>query len=156
MSTTQQRNKQHTQKKAKIETQTRVPGNPLMQDVVPATTTTTSGGGANAPPKPRFYAYAGSPGNYGSIPQTWEDSTVSDELLEHPGDNDPVDFLDVGDARAPVGAPYLAGVLGCLGMVDGGEADYKVIVVNAADRGGARSWRSMSDVPEVKWGSCVF
>ena len=126
-----------------------MPGNPLMQDVVSSKT---------SPPttKPRFYAYAGSPGNYGSIPQTWEDSTVSDKLLQgYPGDNDPVDFIDVGDARASVGAPYLVRVLGCLGMVDGGEADYKVIVVNAADPR-ARLWRSMSDVPEVKWGSCVF
>jgi inorganic pyrophosphatase len=130
-------------RQAKIETQTRVPGNPLMQDVAVA----TDGGGGGAP-SPRFYALAaGSPGNYGGIPQTWEDSTVVDKLLGEPGDNDPVDFVDVASAAAPVGAPYLARVLGCLGMVDKG-ADYKVLVANAADRG-ARAWRSVFDVPEV-------
>ena len=53
--------------------------------------------------KLRYYKYGGSRGNYGGIPQTWEHSNRPDGLTGLIGDNDPVDFLDIGEARAPIG-----------------------------------------------------
>lgn len=37
------------------------------------------------------------PFNYGSIPQTWEDSTVTHNFTGYPGDNDPMDIFDVSE-----------------------------------------------------------
>ncbi len=58
--------------------------------------------------------------------QTWEDSELPDPLTQLPGDNDPLDFIDVGKAAAPVGAVYDVKVLGALGLIDANETDYKV------------------------------
>lgn len=34
---------------------------------------------------------------YGSIPQTWESPNFDHEFTGYPGDNDPVDVIDIGD-----------------------------------------------------------
>lgn len=34
---------------------------------------------------------------YGSIPQTWESPNFDHEFTGYPGDNDPVDIIDIGD-----------------------------------------------------------
>jgi inorganic pyrophosphatase len=58
--------------------------------------------------------------------QTWEDSELPDPLTGLPGDNDPLDFIEVGGAAAPLGAVYDMKVLGALGLIDANETDYKV------------------------------
>ena len=59
--------------------------------------------------------------NYGFIPQTWENPADN-------GDNDPIDLVDLSlTSRKPVlaVADYL--VLGCIGLIDEGEMDWKVL-----------------------------
>lgn len=50
---------------------------------------------------PRFiysvWPHKSYPFNYGSIPQTWEDSTVKHNFTGYPGDNDPMDIFDVSE-----------------------------------------------------------
>ena len=59
--------------------------------------------------------------NYGFIPQTWENPADG-------GDDDPIDLVDLSlTNRKPLlaVADYL--VLGCLGLIDQGEIDWKVL-----------------------------
>ena len=59
--------------------------------------------------------------NYGFIPQTWESP-------EENGDCDPIDLVDLSlDSTKPLlgVSDYL--VLGCLGLIDQGEIDWKVL-----------------------------
>jgi hypothetical protein len=76
--------------------------------------------------------------------QTWEDSELADHLTGLPGDNDPLDFIDVGGAAAPIGAVYDVKVLGALGLIDANETDYKVRCLPGPGRGGAGARRSRS------------
>lgn len=67
--------------------------------------------------------------NYGAFPQTWEDPDHEEDGLG--GDNDPLDVVDVGSKPCQVGDVYTVRVLGVLGMVDGGEMDWKVVVARS-------------------------
>ncbi|CAI2736086.1 unnamed protein product [Schistosoma spindalis] len=71
--------------------------------------------------------------NYGALPQTWEDPNHVDENTKAKGDNDPIDVCEIGSKIWPSGSIIPVKVLGILAMVDEGEADWKVIVINAAD-----------------------
>jgi hypothetical protein len=42
----------------------------------------------------------------GGLPQTWEHSNRTDNTTGFVGDHDPVDVLDIGAARAPIGGVY--------------------------------------------------
>ncbi|SCU78582.1 LAMI_0A05116g1_1 [Lachancea mirantina] len=74
--------------------------------------------------------------NYGSIPQTWEDPLVKST---HPGvqglkgDNDPLDCCEIGSQILEMGQVRKVKVLGSLAMIDDGELDWKVIVIDAED-----------------------
>jgi inorganic pyrophosphatase len=116
------------------------PFNPIIQD-------TKKG-------KPRFY-HSDSTVNYGAFPQTWEDPTHADLLVpEFKGDNgasyarkpariepfhqtrsftDPTDVIDVSQRVSSTGDIYVVKVIGALGMVDGGELDWKIVVIDVAD-----------------------
>jgi len=64
--------------------------------------------------------------NYGYIPQTWEDNRTKN------GDGDPIDLIDVGqhpDTAKPILAVCDYLVLGCLGLIDQKEIDYKVLCI---------------------------
>jgi inorganic pyrophosphatase len=50
--------------------------------------------------------YGPSRGNYGGLPQTWSNSNISDAVTGFPGDNDPLDVLDISSIRAPIGGIY--------------------------------------------------
>jgi inorganic pyrophosphatase len=76
----------------------------------------------------------GYPWNYGALPQTWEDPNVEDEHVEERGDSDPLDIIEIGDVKKRVGEVYQAKVLGCLGLIDGGECDWKIVVIDLRDR----------------------
>ena len=58
--------------------------------------------------------------NYGCIPQTWEDP-------EKGGDGDPIDLVDLGQFPKPIMAVSDYVVLGCIGLIDQGEIDWKVL-----------------------------
>lgn len=80
----------------------------------------------------RFY-HSPSTVNYGAFPQTWEDPTHVDLLVPGTvGDNDPTDVIDVSDRTPTAGETYAVKVVGALGMVDGGELDWKIVVIDAA------------------------
>ena len=61
--------------------------------------------------------------NYGFIPQTWENPAEG-------GDNDPVDLVDLSiTSKKPLLAVADFLVLGCLGLIDEGEYDWKVLAL---------------------------
>lgn len=82
--------------------------------------------------KLRFY-HSDSLMNYGALPQTWEDPAHKDTDTGLLGDNDPLDVLEIGGIPCKQGAVYPVKVLGILGMVDGGEMDWKLVTVAATD-----------------------
>lgn len=104
--------------RAKMEINKEAELNPIIQD-------TKKG-------KLRFY-HTDSLVNYGALPQTWEDGTVDDKSTGLKGDGDPLDVLEIGEQVAAVGEVYPVKVLGALAMIDGGEADWKIIVIRASD-----------------------
>lgn len=71
--------------------------------------------------------------NYGALPQTWEDPEVKDSFANANGDNDPLDILDIGSKRKNIGEVYQAKVLGALGLLDDGESDWKIFVIDVND-----------------------
>ena len=49
------------------------------------------------------------------------------------GDNDPIDVCELGSIKQERGAVISVKVLGSLGLIDEGEADWKVLVINVND-----------------------
>ncbi|KAH9385148.1 uncharacterized protein NEMAJ01_0044 [Nematocida major] len=71
--------------------------------------------------------------NYGAIPQTWESTEVPDSRTGINGDNDPIDAIEIGSRIIQSGEVYKAKVLGAIALIDGGECDWKVLVLNTED-----------------------
>lgn len=71
--------------------------------------------------------------NYGALPQTWEDPNVNDVTTGCNGDNDPLDVCEIGSRVHERGAVVQVKVLGALGLIDEGEADWKIIVIDITD-----------------------
>jgi len=97
-------------------------------------------------PHPRFYKHSAAVVNYGAIAQTWEDPAVPDEHTGVGGDNDPIDVLQLNAAPCARGAVQRVRVLGARALVDDGETDWKLLVVDADDAATAH-WRALADVP---------
>ena len=76
--------------------------------------------------------------NYGALPQTWEDPAHADSDTGCKGDNDPLDAVEFGYRACASGGVYAVKVLGVLGMIDDGEADWKLLVLRADDPLAAR------------------
>lgn len=108
---------------AKFEINTKLPGNPIVQDVKKG--------------KVRFvrnlFPYHGYIHNYGAFPQTWEDPTVKHDVDDLYGDGDPLDVCEIGSEVLATGTVKTVRILGSLALVDDGELDWKVIVVNVED-----------------------
>jgi inorganic pyrophosphatase len=126
---------------AKMEIDTGSPLNPIKQDVKKG--------------KLRYvancYPHKGYIWNYGCIPQTWEDPTHTDSHTKQNGDNDPIDVCEIGEKVQPRGAVIKVKVLGVLAMIDEGETDWKVIVIDVTDPD-ADKLNSLEDVEKVKPG----
>merc|ERR1740138_96880 len=88
------------------------------------------------------------PFNYGCFPQTYRDPDEIDELHGAPGDDDPLDVLDVSGHSVGVGAVVECRILGAVCLVDEGEADWKVFVVNTK-AGPLSHAKSIEDVEDV-------
>nr|AIW47217.1 inorganic pyrophosphatase [Mastigamoeba balamuthi] len=71
--------------------------------------------------------------HYGALPQTWEDPSQAMHTTGLPGDDDPIDIIDVSQLPAKRGDVYTVKPLGVLGLIDEGETDWKVIAVNTED-----------------------
>jgi len=87
--------------------------------------------------------------NYGSIPQTFEDSGKSDPITNINGDGDPTDSIEIGEVVAGMGAVYKVKVLGALPLMDGDETDWKIVTINENDPN-ATVYNDVGDVPEEK------
>ncbi|KAI5950812.1 PPA2 [Candida jiufengensis] len=106
---------------AKFEISTKTPGNPIIQDIKNG--------------KVRFvknlFPHHGYIHNYGAFPQTWEDPFVKHYDLY--GDNDPLDVCEIGSNILKTGDVKRCKILGSLALIDDGELDWKVIVVDIED-----------------------
>jgi len=98
----------------------------------------------------RYYVYSDSIVNYGAISQTWEDPDFLDPDTHLGGDNDPVDVLQLTMMPCVRGQVQRVRVLGALALVDGGETDWKLLVVDADAGDAASKWRDVGDVPVAR------
>jgi len=73
------------------------------------------------------------PFNYGAFPQTWENPGMVDPHCGTKGDNDPVDVCDLSSIHHRSGEVVQVKVLGTYAMIDEGETDWKVLVVDVND-----------------------
>ncbi|KAJ7103381.1 inorganic pyrophosphatase [Mycena belliarum] len=71
--------------------------------------------------------------NYGAFPQTWEDPAQANAETKAKGDNDPLDVCEIGEQVGHVGQVKQVKVLGIMALLDEGETDWKVIVVDVQD-----------------------
>jgi len=118
----------------KVEIHKGVPYNDLLQDV-------------HKDGSLRTYVYSPAIINYGAIAQTWEDPAIPDDDTGLGGDNDPIDVLQLNEAPCSRrGEIQRVRVLGGLALVDGGETDWKLLVVDV-DAPDAPSWRDVADIP---------
>ncbi|CAG0913437.1 unnamed protein product [Notodromas monacha] len=108
---------------AKMEVATKEPLNPIKQDEKNG--------------KLRFvhncFPHHGYIWNYGALPQTWENPNAKDPHTGAKGDNDPIDVIEVGSRIAKRGEILPVKVLGILAMLDDGETDWKVLVIDVRD-----------------------
>lgn len=79
------------------------------------------------------FPYHGYIWNYGALPQTFEDPSHVDELTGCNGDNDPLDVCEIGSKVHTRGSVVSVKVLGALGLIDEGEADWKIIAIDVSD-----------------------
>ncbi|XP_055005901.1 inorganic pyrophosphatase-like [Boleophthalmus pectinirostris] len=126
---------------AKMEIATKEPLNPVKQDV--------------KNDKVRYVAnvfpHKGYIWNYGAIPQTWEDPNHKDADTGYYGDNDPIDICDIGEKVCSRGEVIRVKVLGTLALIDEGQTDWKVIVINTEDPQ-ANEFNDIEDVRRLKPG----
>ena len=67
------------------------------------------------------------------VVQTWEDPNVVHQETKAKGDNDPLDVCEIGELVAKPGEVIQVKVLGVMALLDEGETDWKIIVVNVND-----------------------
>ncbi|MEE6488339.1 hypothetical protein FKM82_015204 [Ascaphus truei] len=124
---------------AKMEIATKDPLNPIKQDVKKG--------------KLRYVAnvfpHKGYIWNYGALPQTWENPTHIDKNTGFGGDNDPIDVCDIGSKVCERGEVIKVKILGTLALIDEGETDWKVLVINIEDPD-ASLYNNIEDVRRMK------
>ncbi|KAI5190742.1 nucleosome-remodeling factor 38 kDa subunit [Nematocida sp. AWRm77] len=84
--------------------------------------------------------------NYGAIPQTWESTEETDAYTKCKGDNDPIDAIEIGARVMHTGEVYTAKILGAIPMIDGGECDWKVVVISTQDK----LYKSLNTLKDVE------
>ncbi|XP_016144406.1 inorganic pyrophosphatase 2, mitochondrial isoform X2 [Sinocyclocheilus grahami] len=126
---------------AKMEIATKDPLNPLKQDLKKGNLRYVS----------NVFPHKGYIWNYGAIPQTWEDPGHRDGDTGCCGDNDPIDVCDIGSKVCSRGEVIRVKVLGTLALIDEGETDWKVIVINVEDPE-AEDFNDIEDVRRLKPG----
>ncbi|KAF0763923.1 inorganic pyrophosphatase [Aphis craccivora] len=82
---------------------------------------------------PNVFPHKGYIWNYGALPQTWENPELLDEHTGCKGDNDPLDVLEIGYKVAKRGEILKVKVLGTVALIDEGETDWKILVINVED-----------------------
>jgi len=121
---------------AKMEISKSEPFNPILQD-------TKKG-------KLRFvrncFPHHGYIWNYGAFPQTWEDPGAVHAETKAKGDNDPLDVCEVGEAVGYTGQVKEVKILGIMALLDEGETDWKIIVIDVTDPLAAK----LNDIEDVE------
>lgn len=84
------------------------------------------------------------------MPQTWEDPRYIEEQTGFAGDNDPLDVVDFGTKVCSPGEVYEVRPIGALAMVDGGEMDWKIVVVREGSEDS--SWQDASKPTDAQRG----
>ena len=65
--------------------------------------------------------------------QTWEDPNVVHPETKAKGDNDPLDVCEIGELVGYTGQVKQVKVLGVMALLDEGETDWKIIVIDVND-----------------------
>eukprot|EP01133_Synstelium_polycarpum_P018598 gene18598-22252_t len=104
---------------AKMEVNTKEINNPIKQDIKKGAL--------------RYIKHGNLLFNYGCLPQTWENPKTKDTRTGYPGDNDPLDVVEVGQQVIARGAIKQVKVIGSLALIDEGETDWKVIAIDVQD-----------------------
>ena len=65
--------------------------------------------------------------------KTWEDPQSTHPETKAHGDNDPLDVCEIGEQVGYVGQVKQVKVLGIMALLDEGETDWKVIVIDVHD-----------------------
>ncbi|XP_056325718.1 inorganic pyrophosphatase 2, mitochondrial [Danio aesculapii] len=125
----------------KMEIATKDALNPLKQDVKKGNLRYVS----------NVFPHKGYIWNYGAIPQTWEDPGHRDGDTGCCGDNDPIDICDIGSKVCSRGQVIQVKVLGTLALIDEGETDWKVLVINTEDPE-AGQYSDIEDIRRLKPG----
>lgn len=123
---------------AKLEMNKKERFNPIMQDIKKNQVRFVS----------NVFPFKGYPWNYGAIPQTWENPKVKDGFTGEFGDNDPIDIIEIGKKRKKIGEVYKAKILGGLALIDDGECDWKIVVIDTEDEN-AKLLNDIDDVDKV-------
>lgn len=89
------------------------------------------------------------PFNYGAFPQTWENPNFVHPDTNAKGDNDPVDACEIGSNEGQTGEIRQVKILGTFAMIDEGETDWKVIVIDVNDPLAAK-YNDITDVDPEK------
>jgi inorganic pyrophosphatase len=89
------------------------------------------------------------PFNYGCFPQTYRDPNKADEVYSAPGDDDPLDVIDLSDQPTKVGTIVRCRPLGAVCLIDEGQADWKVLVVNVDAKSPLADAMSIQDVERL-------
>jgi len=92
------------------------------------------------------------PFNYGCFPQTFRDPEELDAIHGAPGDNDPLDVLDLCPEAAGVGEVVRCRPLGAVCLIDEGQADYKIIAVNVSAKSPLAKARTIAEAEQISPG----
>jgi len=65
--------------------------------------------------------------------QTWEDPSHTHAETKAKGDNDPLDVCEIGEAVGYTGQVKQVKILGIMALLDEGETDWKIIVIDVND-----------------------
>jgi len=98
-----------------------------------------------------FFKYGDLPFNYGFIPQTWEDPNQPSRHADASGlkgDNDPLDVVEISGTSITRGDVLPVKVISVLGLIDEGEADWKLIAIRA-DHPHASEIHSIKDAERI-------
>lgn len=92
------------------------------------------------------------PFNYGCFPKTYRDPQQRDDIHNAPGDDDPLDVIDLTPEPVGVGVLRRCRVLGAVCLIDEGQADYKVFVVNTEAQHPLAAATCIEDVEKLEPG----
>ena len=81
-----------------------------------------------------------------AFPQTWEDPSHQHAETKANGDDDPLDVCEIGETIGYVGQVKQVKILGVMALLDEGETDWKVLVIDVNDPLAAK----LNDIEDVE------